>query len=1268
MDLAAELGLGLGAFSEDEDDVEEVSLPPTHASSESTANFVCAIQEEEDDDAGRAVTAAAQPARYRQGRPSYHVRRILAEAAIASAAAAASLGDQQQPAKKSRCAILAGARATKKLKREQSHVGTAVLKGKAPQCFTPQQQEALKNVMYSTSAGGVSAVMMAQLLKVSRSWLPPLHGACAEEMMVQDESAFRQMLIELRQRHKEGLVEPIQFTLFRMYDETPERFRTVTASGSSVEADCCTAKVLACQREWCMLFAQPGRVTLPAELGNTAGRPAGFGMDHNTDDSTTQYTSVWGVLSTSLIPIQNQTAEVLLTATRRMAWLPPECQAIIEALFLHRALVSTTDMHGSNVKAEKAMSLELAVDGPETVEHCAAEQRGLHSAKAKRSCGWNCVQVRCEMHRSHTCELKTHDIVASTVSGVLNVGLSLRIPGAAGRFRRALRKFICEPDRLVILRGEPTHEVITWRTAINDLFTRQGTKRSRLRAAVIGRLCNGDIRRSDRLEHFCSENCCPGGLQQTKDKFCRYLVPALTKRLPMIFPRRKWIGSDESLDDCGWLMACHGLLPTLFEESTSPATAAAPAARPPPARGPRPRPAGPAALAALPRAPAAVGGAPPAAIQLQEPDHAVPPPAAAPPAAARPVAVLPAAAPPAADPPADHEPDSREDNEIKRGWAGKFLADEPLAHIVLLRVVLEPFRILKARLLETSSAAWRERQLMPIGGQRTHPLTRSWHACEAVDALAELTLLMTTRKRWDALDTSKLRDGLWAVTALRLLARAGAGIRELLVAEQRVYPYKLFAMLGQPQLSEEVAADFAERPCMFDPVSASICREHSSAIELCSPAAQSKIMSIAELVQTSTAKVECGHAAVRRRARGQVQTHAPSLAVQSAHRAVARGRRLVSESWPVRSGLRLKPGQSDAPPGQSVHHAKRVQPKGLKRAAPLRNDVMAGAASKRPRRTGGGGSWRVYCHEELQKEGNTFHGLGVAYRALDQTARARLKHLGSFVTAAHKSGIVHPLGRRRRTGCNRAFKALDRRKKGAKLAKATWDRNAQLASVEAEFADRTDLIGDVIAEDRRRTTATLQAEQALLKSLRQHAVSMGFASDPGLCPSGDVFDEPGGMLFPPGGSMPDGGADSGSDSSAGSPAPQRAGSAGSRAPQQAAVDSCPAPQLTAVATQHLRSLWHLPRRLENVEAAVLALGIGPGSGVASRGSDWEARHTVITAAECPKIGKLPQISLCQRSGRCTCKGSGKTSALLYRRIQHVLRGFVLPAGAPGCAF
>ena len=1214
----------------------------------------------------------------------------MAEATIASAAAA-SLGGQQQPAKKSRRDILAGARATKKSKREQSHVGTAVLKGKAPQCFTPQQQTALNNIMYSTSAGGVSAVMMAQLLKVSRSWLPQLHGACAEEMMAQDESAFRQMLIELRQRHKEGLVEPIQFTLFRMYDETPERFRTVTASGSTVEADCCTAKVLACQREWCMLFAQPGRVTQPAELGNAAGRPVGFGMDHNTDDSTTQYTSVWGVLSTSLIPIQNQTAEVLLTATRRMAWLPPECQAIIEALFPHRALVSTTDMHGSNVKAEKAMSLELAVDGPETIEHFAAEQRGLHSAKAKRSCGWNCVQVRCEMHRSHTCELKTHDIVASTVSGVLNVGLSLRIPGAAGRFRRALRKFICEPGRLVILRGEPTHEVITWRTAINDLFTRQGTKRSRLRASVIGRLCNGDIRRRDRLEHFCSENCCPGGLQQTQDKFCRYLVPALTKRLPMIFPRRKWIGSDESLDDCGWLMACHGLLPTLFEESTAPATAAAPAARPPPARGPRPRPAGPAALAALPRAPAAVGGAPPAALQWQEPDHAVPPPAAAPqaavppaavppaavppaaapPAAAPPAAALPAAAPPAAAPPADHEPDSREDNEIKRGWARTFLADEPLAHIVLLRVVLEPFRILKARLLESSSAAWRERQLMN-GGQRTHPLTRSWHACEAVDALAELTLLMTTRKRWDALDTSKLRDGLWTVTALRLLARAGAGIRELLVAEQRVYPYKLFAMLGQRHLSEEVAADFAERPCMLDPVSASVFREHSSAVELCSQAAHSKIMSIAELVQTSTAKVECGHAAVRRRARGQVQTHAPSLAVQSALRAVARGRRLVSESWPVRSGLRLKPGQSDTQPGQAVHHAQRVQPRGLKRGAPSENDVMAGAASKRPRRTGGGGSWRVYCHEELQKEGNTFHGLGVAYRALDPTARARLKHLGSFVSAAHKSGILHPLGRRRRTGCNRAFKALDRRKKGAKLAKATWDRNAQLVSVEAEFADRTDLMGDVIAEDRRCTTRTLQAEQALLKSLRQHAVSMGFASDPGLCPSGDVYDEPGGLLFPPGGSMPDGGADggadSGSDSSAGSPAPQRAGSAGSRAPLRAAVASCPAPQLAAVATQHLRSLWHLPRRLENVEAAVLALGIGPGSGVARRSSDWEARHTVITGAECPKIGKLPQSSLCQRAGRCTCKGSGKTSALLYHRIQHVLRHFVLPAGAPGYAY
>jgi hypothetical protein len=1244
MDFAAALGLELGMLSGDEEDMEPVLHPPTNACPTSTerrsqvlttaglaygTDALCAMQGESDVEEDEAeehdphqgtpglraiasVPAVAQPAATRRGRRTNGALQILAQAA-AAAAAAASLGGQQQPAKKSRNDICAAARA-KKTKRQQLPTGTAVLKGRVLKWFSPAQQKALRNILYSTSAGGVSAIVMGDLLGVQRLWLPHLHRACAEEMMVQDESAFHNMLVELRRLRVAGLVEPMQFTLFRMYDETPERFRTLTAAGSSVEADCCTAKVLACQREWCMLFARRGSASQPTEPGEAAARPSGFAMGAMSGDSATEYTAVWGVLTTSLVPIQNQTAEVLLTATRRMAWLPPDCQAIVEEIFPRRALVSTTDMHGSNVKAERAMAKELAVDCAQPSEPFAAERHGRHRAEAKRSCGWNCVQVRCEMHRSHTCELKTHDIAAATVSGVLNVGLSLRIPGAAGRLRRALRKLFRETGRLEILYGHPAHEVIVWRTAITDLFARQGTKRSRTRAAVISRLCNGDWRLVDRLQHYCSPSCCPGGRAETLSKFDRHLVPALTKRLPMIFPRRKWIGSDESLDDCGWLLACHGVLGSLFEEATS-AAAAAPNARPPPARGPRPR--RPAASPAALGVPAAIEGAPPPAA-------------------------LPAAA-------ADIEPDSREDNEIKRDVARGFLADEPLAHIVLLRVVLEPFRTMKARLLECSSAAWRERQLIPTSGQRTHPLTRSWHADEAEDALVALTSLMLKKNSWHALDTNKLRDVMWAVTALRLLARAGAGIRELLIAEQRVYPYKLFATLGQPDMCEDVAADFKDRPCMLDPVSASICSDHASAFELRSSAARSKIMSIAELVQTSTAKVECGHAAVRRRARGQVQTHAPSLAVQSAHRAVARGRRLASEAWPTRSGMQGKPGQNNSQPGQAFQEAQGVQPKGLKRAAPSGNDGTAEPASNR---RGGGGGWRVFVHEEAEKKTTSFRDAGVLYRGLSAFERDRLGRVGRLVTAARRSGIANPLGQRRRTGSNRDFKALGKRKRAAKLANARWDRHSQLAAVQAEFAERHDLMGAAMAADRHCTKTALRAEDALLQGLRRHASSMAAAGEPGICPSGDLFDEPGGQLLPTGGHDPDGGADSGSDTSA-----------GSRALQPAAAGPSQAPPPAVHVAQQLRSLWHLPRRLESVEAAVSALGTGPGSGVMNRSVEWEARHTVITGAECPKILQLPPVPQCQRAGRCICRGPGSSSAALYRRIQTVLGAFVRPVGA-----
>ena len=706
----------------------------------------------------------------------------------------------------------------------------------------------------------------------------------------------------------------------------------------------------------------------------------------------------------------------------------------------------------------------------------------------------------------------------------------------------------------------------------------------------------------------------------------------------MSFPRRKWIGSDESLDDCGWLVVCHGVLLTLFEEATS--ASFVPVARPPPARGPRPRQA---ARAAAPRVRVSIGEAQSPAARLQrpggnhhQPDCAMPPPA---------MFLV---------PDTEFEPDTREANEVKRQGAADFLADEPLAHIVLLRIVVEPFRTMKARLLECGSAAWRERQLITTSGQRTHPLTRSWQADEAEDALADLTKLMRSQRAWRALGEAKLRDGSWALTALRLLARAGAGIKELLVSEQRVYPYKLFAILGQPDLADEVAADFAERPCMFDPVSASLCTDHPSASELRGPAAQSKIMSIAELVQTSTAKVECGHAAVRRRARSQVQTHAPSLAVQSAYRAVARGRRLVSEAWPTRCGLQRKPGQSASQPGRPAQEAQRVQPRGLKHAAPSGNDGIAGPGCKRPCRPGAGGAWRVHVREEKAKApGTTFQMAAVSYRALSAPERARLQRIGRMFTAARRNGVARTVRKRQNNASNREWKALGRRKHKCRLANGTWDRNAQLTAVRAEFDDRNNLVGDALAEDRRNTKTALRAHQALLQGLRRHANSMASASEPGLCPSDDVFDKTGGQLVAAGGLDLNKGEDSGSDSSA-----------GGRAQQPVAADACPMSQSAACAPRQLRSLWHLPRRLESVEAAVSAMGIGPGSRLIARGVDWEARHTVITGAECRKIGRLPPQSLCQRAGRCICRGPGRCRAVLYSRIQAALTTFVRPAGPP----
>lgn len=390
--------------------------------------------------------------------------------------------------------------------------GTAKAKPTPPRKkLSVAELAALKFMLYSPSAGGAAAAYVAATTGLDRRQLPILQAVAGQMLLEQDEQALIDVLKEVRKLQDEGLVEPLQFCWSRAYDETPEKFRTFTVEDGVAVGDATVAKVLAAQRSWSMLLRRTpaGRAEAGLAVSGAAAGPEGAGRAAavrcglaQEDDAEVagDFIEVHGELATSLIPVSNATAGVMLAATRRVSWLPPDAQALVESLFPRRSLWSTADLHASNGRVERAM--------------------------AQSQSSWQCGHIRCEIHRASTCELKAQEVCAETVSGVLNLTLAFRAPGMASRFRSLLAKHLRKPGMVERLHGTPPLAATDHREAVYALFSRHSGARSQRRVAVLRQLANGDIRQRV-VQHYCNPNCCPGGLAETVRKMCKYLAGAL---------------------------------------------------------------------------------------------------------------------------------------------------------------------------------------------------------------------------------------------------------------------------------------------------------------------------------------------------------------------------------------------------------------------------------------------------------------------------------------------------------------------------------------------------------------------------------------------------------------------------------------------------------------------------------------------------------------------------------------------------------------------
>ena len=111
--------------------------------------------------------------------------------------------------------------------------------------------------------------------------------------------------------------------------------------------------------------------------------------------------TLYGEFPTQLLPMENQTAGVVLATLRQQTAVP--LRAEVEKIFPERHRIDTTDLHGSNMAAlrEEALSRHA----------------------------WAHAHVRCGVHRIRTAELSALKLDAATDSFCLNVPISLRAPG-----------------------------------------------------------------------------------------------------------------------------------------------------------------------------------------------------------------------------------------------------------------------------------------------------------------------------------------------------------------------------------------------------------------------------------------------------------------------------------------------------------------------------------------------------------------------------------------------------------------------------------------------------------------------------------------------------------------------------------------------------------------------------------------------------------------------------------------------------------------------
>ena len=193
--------------------------------------------------------------------------------------------------------------------------------------------------------------------------------------------------------------------------------------------------------------------------------------------------------------------------------------------------VSTADQDSAIEKSERHMADRSGVDG--------------------------LLRIACHVHLGSSVISKGSDVIKGPISSLVHLTLSLNHPNAMPGFRKALQEVLADPETGVQVRiGVPPEHYAKQRNQILDLVFEGCAPHQRLRRAVVAALANGDWH-SKVIEHWSPS---PISRQTVLRKFVKSLCWAMASASPVVYPRHRWAGSEETMRWVLLLQSCHDLL------------------------------------------------------------------------------------------------------------------------------------------------------------------------------------------------------------------------------------------------------------------------------------------------------------------------------------------------------------------------------------------------------------------------------------------------------------------------------------------------------------------------------------------------------------------------------------------------------------------------------------------------------------------------------------------------------------------------------------